>query len=96
MFRMPLVYADGGLQRLQDGDFLSPSSMFHYVRYVTPTKNWEIKHNFGHKRLDIPFFCFGDEGPFYVGVSSYKSDVNTTRLELTEPMSGTLVYFFIS
>jgi len=95
MFRLPLVYADGGIQRLQDGDFLAPSSVFRYVRYTTPTKNWEIPHSSGIKRMDIPFFCFGTEGPFYCGVSKQKSDVNTMRLELEEPMSGFLVYFYI-
>jgi hypothetical protein len=95
MFRLPLVYADGGMQRLQDGDKISPSAFFQHTRYITPTTNWEIPHSFGYKRIDIPFMCFSDNGPFYCGVSKSKSDVNTMRLDLKEPMSGILVYFFI-
>ncbi len=92
MYRLPLVWVNGEIQRLQDEDVLSPSSMFQYTRYYTPTKNWEISHGLGRKIMNIPFWAYGDEGPFYVGVSKDDSDINTMRLEITEPMSGTLIY----
>lgn len=96
MYRLPLVWANGEIQRLQDGDTLSPSSIFQYTRYYTATKNWEIPHSYGRKVLNIPYWCFGDSGPFYVGVSKEDSDLNTMRLELTEPMSGVLLYLNFS
>lgn len=96
MYRLPLVWADGEIQRLQDGDILSPSSLFQYIRYYTPTKYWEIPHSYGRKVLNIPYWCYGDEGPFFCGVSERNSDSNKMRLELEEPMSGVLVYLNLS
>ena len=48
------------------------------------------------KILNIPYWCFSDEGPFYVGVSEEDSDLNTIRLDLTEPTSGILIYLNLS
>ena len=92
MYRLPLVYENGQISRLQDGDLLSPSSFFQYERYLTPTVNWQIEHGLGRLAFDIPFFCFSDTGQFYVGIDSANSDINTTRLALTEPTSGILIY----
>ena len=92
MYRLPLVWADGDVQRLQDQDILSPSSVFQYIRYYTPTKSWEIAHSYGRKVLTIPYWCFSDNGPIYVGVSEEDSDLNYMRLNLTEPTSGVLLY----
>ena len=96
MYRLPLVWADGEIQRLQDGDVLAPSSIFQYTRYYTPTRTWEIPHAYGRKVLNIPYWCFGEKGPFFVGVSEDDSDLNTMRLEMTEPMSGVLIYLNLS
>jgi len=92
MYRLPLVWADGGIQRLQDGDVLAPSAVFQYIRYYTPTTDWKIQHNLGRKVLNIPYWCFSDKGPIYVGVSEEDSDLNYMRLDLQQPESGTLVY----
>ena len=96
MYRLPLVWADGEIQRLQEGETLAPSSLFQYTRYYVATKNWEISHRYGRKILNIPYWCFSDEGPFYVGVSEEDSDLNTIRLDLTEPTSGILIYLNLS
>ena len=92
MYRLPIVWADGELQRLQDGDILAPSAVFQYIRYYTPTKNWSIPHAYGRKILNFPYWCFGEKGPFFVGVDEDGSDLNNMRLDLGEPESGVLVY----
>ena len=92
MYRLPLVWADGDVQRLQDQDILSPSSVFQYTRYYIATKNWEIKHGYGRKITTMPYWCFGDDGPFYAGVSEEDCDLNYMRLDIAEPTSGILLY----
>lgn len=96
MYRLPLVWSDGEIQRLQDGDVISPSAVFQYIRFYTPTKDWMIPHSYGRKVLNIPFWAYSDEGPIVVGVSEAKSDVNQMSLELTEPMAGVLIYLNLS
>ena len=92
MYRLPLVFENGQISRLQDGDLISPSAFFQYVRYLTPTVNWQIEHGLGRLAYDIPYFCYGSNGQFFVGIDEDNSTTNITRLNLTEPTTGILIY----
>ena len=63
---------------------------------IIPLQNTGKSSFLRKKSLNIPYWCYGDDGPFFVGVSEKNSDSNKMRLELEEPMSGVLVYLNLS